>query len=95
MILIIKAAAMENRRYNDETFQAHIADDKRIQEEILIRLDTILTMQADMLAMVKIYRNTRGFLITLKLIGIATIALATFSGVVAGIVAAFKMWVKS
>lgn len=83
------------RRENDGLLKEHILADEAIQRQILLKLTAIEAHQADLLGMIKIYRNTRGFLTTAKFIAIATVGVSAFSVALAGIIYAVKQWLRS
>jgi hypothetical protein len=45
--------------------------------------------------MLTLFENTKGFIITVKWIGLAVLGVAAVGGVFAGAAAAFKAWAKS
>lgn len=65
-----------------------------LETEIRAKLDLIERNQAEMMEMLIMFKNTKGFIITLKWLGLTVVSIAAVGGVIAGALAAFKVWTK-
>jgi len=85
------------RRASDEVLHLlapHIQADEDVQGKILLQLHKIESAQSEMLEMLTLFKNTKGFFATVKSIGTFVIWFSVFSGAIWGILQGIKMWAK-
>lgn len=63
-----------------------------LEEELRTDMAEIKETLAEMKEMLTLFKNTKGFVTTIKFIGIAGIGIAAFTGAVAAMLAAIKYW---
>ena len=86
------------RRSSDEVLHLlapHIENDENVQGKILLQLHKIETAQTEMLELLTLFKNTKGFFATVKSVGTFVIWLTVFSGAVWGVLQAIKSWARN
>ena len=85
----------ERRREIDGILAKHFEDDARIQQLILDQLGAIQTAQADMLEMLTVFNNIKGFAVTMRGAAMFATWLVVFAGSLTAIGYGVKQWLKS
>ena len=86
------------RRASDEVLHLlapHIENDENVQSKILLQLHKIESSQVEMMEMLTLFKNTKGFFSTVKSIGTFVIWMTVVSGALWGALQVFKAWTKT